>query len=61
MLIKENLNILIKMLINDDEIFHLRNHNKILLAGMKKLKNERKMQQKNQTMDKDTNTDVIDI
>jgi hypothetical protein len=58
---RETKNISKKLSSKDDEISRLRNHNKTLLIEMKKLKNEKKMQQKTQTMDKGTNTNAINM
>jgi hypothetical protein len=45
----------------DEEISHLRNHRKSLLADMNKVKNKRKAYQETQTVDKGTNTDLINM
>jgi hypothetical protein len=58
---KETGNINEKLSSKDDEIPHLRNHNKTLLLEIKKLKNEEKEQQKDQTMDKGTDIDAINV
>ena len=58
---KESKNINKELLSKDEEISCLRNHNKNLLVGMKKLKNKRKKHQETQTVDKGTSTKLIDM
>jgi hypothetical protein len=50
-----------KLSSKDDEISRLKNHNKTPLVEMKKLKNEKKAQQKTQTMDKGANIYTINV